>query len=330
MLANESEQRLQAALQAGRNALVQEADVLKKASERLSKSFADCVAKMATLSGKVVVAGLGKSGHVARKIAATLASTGTPAFFLHPSEALHGDLGMLQSSDALLAVAYSGETEETNSVARYAKRLGIPVVAIVGRPDSTLAKLADFVLDGSVEREVCPHNLAPTSSTTVAMALGDSLAVALMTYRGFSAENFANFHPGGALGRRLSSVSDYMHAVEGLPTLQASATFTEILDKVTKRNFGIVPVVDKEGILKGSISDGDLRRALAKFREKALALKAGEFMSGNPKTIEKSTLALNAFKKMEEHQITSLFVVSKEGSLEGLIRMHDLLAAKIV
>lgn len=320
-------------LSSGRDALQQEASALIATSDRLGEAFFQAAELILRTTGKVVVTGLGKSGHVARKIAATFASTGTPAFFLHPTEALHGDLGMIQKQDVLLAIAFGGETEEVNAVVRHAKRIGVTIVAITGKLQSALSNLGDIVLDGSVSKEVCPHNLAPTASTTVALALGDALAMAIMNERGFSPEDFARLHPSGALGRRLSTVQDLMKpAGSALPSVNPSASFHEVLEAVTKKNYGIVPVVDKSGKLMGAISDGDIRRALLSQGAEAIKMSAVEMMTRNPRTINSRSFAIEAFKRMEEAQITSLFVVNdgQKDSLEGLLRMHDLLAAKIV
>lgn len=320
-------------LSSGRDALQQEASALIATSDRLGEAFFQAAELILRTTGKVVVTGLGKSGHVSRKIAATFASTGTPAFFLHPTEALHGDLGMIQKQDVLLAIAFGGETEEVNAVVRHAKRIGVTIVAITGKLQSALSNLGDIILDGSVSKEVCPHNLAPTASTTVALALGDALAMAIMNERGFSPEDFARLHPSGALGRRLSTVQDLMKpAGPALPSVNPSASFHEVLEAVTKKNYGIVPVVDKSGKLMGAISDGDIRRALLSQGAEAIKMSAVEMMTRNPRTINSRSFAIEAFKRMEEAQITSLFVVNdgQKDSLEGLLRMHDLLAAKIV
>ena len=316
----------------GQRTLEMEASALLHASSRLGDSFSQAAAAILQATGKVVVTGLGKSGHVARKVSATFASTGTPSFFLHPAEALHGDLGMIQQSDVLLAIAFGGETEEVISVAKHSKRLGVPVVSITGRPESSLGKISDFVLDGSVEREVCPHNLAPTTSTTVAIGLGDALAMALMTARGFSQTDFAGLHPSGALGRRLATVEELMKSGDDLPSTRLSASFHEVLEAVTRKNYGIVPVLDDSGRLVGAISDGDIRRALLSKGASALSLAAEAFMTKSPRAISSKALAVEAFKRMEDAQITSLFVASDSTPPEliGIVRMHDLLAAKIV
>jgi arabinose-5-phosphate isomerase len=315
-------------LEWGRSTLMAESEALKWTAERLGDEFFNAVNLITQLPGKVVISGLGKSGHVARKIAATLASTGTSAFFLHPSEALHGDLGMIQAQDALLLIAFGGETRETLEVARFANRNQIPVIAITGRLPSSLAQMANIVLDGSVSREACPLNLAPTSSTTVAMAIGDALAVALMRSKGFQEQDFAQFHPDGSLGRKLSQVQDHMR--RDLPYLAPEDGFDQVLAKITAQNYGIVPVFDSRHRLLGAITDGDLRRALLSKREEVFALKADDLMTRSPKTIRVGQLALEAVRLMEESRITSLFVLDEEQKTQGLIRMHDLLAAKII
>lgn len=315
-----------------RTSMAAESDAIVSSAKKINQAFAQAVSALHAIQGKVVVTGLGKSGHVARKIASTLASTGTPAFFLHPSEALHGDLGMVSSHDAVIAIAFGGETAEVLEVAKHARRVGCKVVGITGKMESSLAKVSHFVLDGSVSREVCPLNLAPTASTAVALALGDALAMCLMTERGFTSEEFAALHPGGSLGRRLSTVADHMRPVgSDLPTITAEQNFHEVLEAVTRKNFGIVPVLDKNHLI-GAISDGDIRRVLLNKGAKALSLTARDMMTANPRSVRADLIALDAFQIMEKHQITSLFVVADDQSkvLSGIVRMHDLLAAKIV
>lgn len=316
----------------GREALLIERDAIDAAAQRIDEAFAGAVQAILNARGKVVVTGLGKSGHVARKIASTLASTGTSAFFLHPTEALHGDFGMMQSNDCLIAIAFGGETQEVLEVARFARRTGLPVIGITGRVESTLAQLSHFVLDGSVEREADPLNLAPSASSTLAMALGDAIAVTLMRARGFSAADFASLHPGGSLGRKLSLVRDHMHTGQRIPKISSDAGFHAVLEGVTSQNFGIVAVVDESGNLLGAISDGDLRRALLRLDGDALRQTAQELMTKSPKTISTTALALDALRIMNEKQITQLFVVDAVSprELKGIIRLHDLLAAKIL
>ena len=320
-------------LDSARRTLEVEAQCVAEAAARLNGGFTALCDAIIESKGKVVTTGLGKSGFIARKLASTLASTGSPAFFLHPSEAMHGDFGIIHKNDVLVAVAHGGETAEVNEVARYCRRLRVPVAAITGKLTSTLAGLSDFVIDGSVSREACPLNLAPTSSALVAMALGDALGVALMEAHGFTAKDFAALHPAGSLGRKLSCVRDHMHDQNSIPVVGPDFGFHEVLETVTRRNFGIAAVVsDQDGTLLGSISDGDVRRHLLRHGAKALNSKAREFMRESPRTVNPETLAIDAVTTMEACQITSLFVVEAGpgGRLTGLVRLHDLLAAKIV
>ena len=325
----------------GAQALVTELQAIEAASAKIGEHFADAVDALLQLTGKVVVTGLGKSGHVGRKVASTLASTGTSAFFLHPAEALHGDFGVLQSNDAIIAIAFGGETSEVIEVARYARRIGIPVIGLTGRRNSTLAQLAHYVLDGSVASEADPHNLAPTASSTLAMALGDALAVSLMRARGFAEQDFAALHPGGSLGRKLSLVKDHMQGSIDQVGVALTTNFHDTLQAVTAQNFGIVAVLGSSGELIGAISDGDIRRVLLSRDSEALQLSAAEIMTADPKTIGSQELAIDALRIMNERRITQLFVVDGRKSeasnlsrqtskLIGIVRLHDLLAANII
>jgi arabinose-5-phosphate isomerase len=323
----------------GREALECEAAALREAGARLGPAFVGACEAVLNAQGKVVTTGLGKSGHIARKIASTLSSTGTSAFFLHPTEALHGDFGMLQPQDCLIAVAYGGETVEVLEVARFARRLAIPVIAITGKADSSLAALCQFVLDGSVTREADYHNLAPTASSTVAIGLGDAIACAVSRARGFSQGDFAKLHPGGSLGRRLSLVKDHMHPLSDMARVEETADFHAILAAVTahrvkNRTLGIVAVLGKDGRLAGAVSDGDVRRALATMDAAALKCRAADIMTKTPKSIAARALALDAVTVMNEQQITSLFVTEGDGAdpakVVGLVRLYDLLDAKIL
>ena len=311
-------------------ALTSEGLAVVRAAAQMGDAFVDAVATILSIRGKVVLTGIGKSGHVARKIASTLASTGTSAFFLHPTEALHGDFGMLQPQDVLLALAYGGETAEVIEVAKHARRARIPVISITGKPQSSLGQLSDHILNGAVEREVCPLNLAPTTSSLVALAIGDCLAVVLMRARGFREADFASLHPAGTLGKRLALVQDHMRPVAEVPQVHEGADFHAILEAITKRNFGIVAVLDQQGHLVGAVSDGDIRRALKAHKGAALSMPARSLMTPSPKTIQSGSLAVDAFRMMEKHQITSLFVTDGPAVLAGIVRMHDLLAARIV
>ncbi len=297
--------------------------------ERLGESFGRAVDVLLACRGKVVVSGVGKSGVVCRKIAATLASTGTPAIFLHAGEAGHGDLGMIVRGDTLLAVSKDGESEEVLRLLPLARRFAIPVVAITGAPASGLARAADVVLDASVPEEACPLGLAPTSSTTAAMALGDALAVALLEERGFSPDDFALLHPAGALGRRALRVEDVMHRGDEVPLVHEDAPLGDTLVTMTAKRLGMTGVVDGAQALVGIITDGDLRRGLERAAD-IRALRARDLMTRAPKTIDGTALAAEAVAVMERHKITSLFIVDGSGRPAGVVHLHDLLRAGIV
>ena len=278
--------------------------------------------------GKVVVSGLGKSGLICRKIASTLASTGTPALFLHAAEGLHGDIGMLTRGDVLLAVSNSGSTEVIAMLAP-ARRLGMPVVAMTGDRGSQLGRAADVVLDVSVAEEACPLGLAPTASTTATLALGDALAIALLERRGFSAEDFGTLHPGGALGRRLRRVDELMHTGAELPLVSGSATMADVLREVSAKRLGLTGVLGADGTLAGIITDGDLRRAAPQHGD-VLRFAASEVMTRAPKTVPAGALAESALALMEQYAITALFIVDAEGRAAGGLHLHDLLRAAVV
>ena len=307
-----------------------EADAVRNLSDRLDSHFAHAVALMLQCRGRVVVTGMGKSGHIGGKIAATLASTGTPAFFVHPGEASHGDLGMIAHDDVVLALSNSGESSEIISIVPLIKRRGAKLVAMTGNPGSTLARESDAHLNASVDKEACPLNLAPTASTTAALALGDALAVALLDARGFSADDFARTHPGGSLGRRLLiHVHDVMHTGDELPVILADAPLKTALLEMTAKGLGMTAVVDLQGKVVGVFTDGDLRRAL----EHALDLHRSpvcELMTRNPKTIGQDELAVSAVEKMETLKINGLLVVDNNNTLVGALNMHDLLKAGVV
>jgi arabinose-5-phosphate isomerase len=307
-----------------------EADALRALSTRLDSGFADAVRLILACTGRVVVSGMGKSGHVGGKIAATLASTGTPAFFMHPGEASHGDLGMIAPNDVVLALSNSGESSEIVSIVTLIKRRGAKLIAMTGNPASTLAREADAHLNAGVDKEACPLNLAPTASTTAALALGDALAVALLDARGFSADDFARTHPGGSLGRRLLvHVRDVMHSGDELPQVGRDASLKAALLEITQKGLGMTAVVDAAGKVVGLFTDGDLRRALEHPLDLQQA-KIADLMTQNPKTIRADELAVAAVEKMETLKINGLLVVDEDNTLVGALNMHDLLKAGVV
>ncbi len=309
-----------------------EATALLTMAERIDGNFCQAVTKILACQGRVVVSGMGKSGLICQKIAATMASTGTPAFFLHPAEGIHGDLGMMMKGDLVIAVSNSGETEEIIRILPVIKRMGLPLIAMTGKPHSSLAKAADVLLDIGVAEEACPLGLAPTASTTATLAMGDALAVALLLERGFCEEDFALFHPGGALGKRLLlRVEDLMHGGEEIPMAHLGTPLKEALFEITSKQLGITGVGNDQGELVGVFTDGDLRRTIEKGFD-ALARPIGEIMTRCPKRILRSALAAEAMRVMEEHAITSLFVFDAEDQdvPVGIIHLHDLLKAGVV
>ena len=316
----------------GRRVLAIEAQAIQTLIERIDARFVAAVQLLHACAGKVVVSGMGKSGLIGQKIAATLASTGTPSFFLHPADGIHGDLGMLARQDVLIALSNSGETDELLKLLPSIKRLNIPIIALTGKPQSTLAKNSDVVLDVSVREEACPMGLAPTASTTATLAMGDALAVALLQKRGFKPDDFAQFHPGGTLGRRLLlKVRDLMHEGPGIPRVGATASAREAILEMSSKRLGMTTVVDKAGDLVGVITDGDLRR----FLEKGIdlhAARAADLASRTPKMIGPDELAARAVQIMEEHSITSLIVVNRKDpkQLIGILHLHDLLKSGVV
>ncbi|MBU6283805.1 KpsF/GutQ family sugar-phosphate isomerase [bacterium] len=316
-------------LRVARRVLEVEARAVREVGERLDGNFSRAVDLLLACRGKVVVSGLGKSGIVCRKIAATLASTGTPALFLHAAEGLHGDMGMLAREDVLLAVSNSGRNPELLALLPPARRLGLPVVAICGDPASTLARGADVLIDASVAEEACPLGLAPTASTTATLALGDALAVALLERRGFRDEDFASLHPGGVLGRRLLRVRELMHAGERLPVVREDTPMPDAIREMSAKGLGITSVVDGAGRLVGAVTDGDLRRAIQSHGDlRSLAVRG--LMSRSPKTIGAEALAEQALALMEEHAISAVFVVDAEGRPEGVLHLQELLRAGVV
>jgi arabinose-5-phosphate isomerase len=297
---------------------------------RVGDSFVAAIQKILDVRGRVVVMGMGKSGHVGRKIAATLASTGTPAMFVHPAEASHGDLGMITEADLVLAISNSGEVAELTILLPVVKRQGVPLIAMTGGLDSTLARYADLVLDSGVEKEACPLNLAPTASTTAQMALGDALAVALLDARGFGADDFARSHPGGALGRKLlTHLSDVMRSGDDVPHVPPTATLSELMREMGAKGFGAAAIVDANGCAVGVFTDGDLRR-LVETGADLRALTAVDVMHRAPRTMRSEALAVEAAELMEQLGITRLLVVDAAGKLTGAINTNDLMRAKVI
>lgn len=322
--------KVEESLTDGRRVLEIEARAVQSLIDRLDARFAKAVDLLVQCKGKVVVSGMGKSGHIGQKIAATLASTGTSSFFLHPAEGVHGDLGMLARRDALVAISNSGETQELLQLLPYVKRLGIPVIAFTGRMTSALAKNADVALDVSVEEEACPMGLAPTASTTAALALGDALAIALLQKRQFKQEDFARFHPGGTLGRRLLvKVKDLMHADSEIPMVQSTVGGMAAMLEMSAKKLGMTTVVDQDGALVGVITDGDLRRFIQRGTD-LVNTTASELASHNPKTIGSHELAATAVEMMERYSITTLVVTEDGRTIRGVIHLHDLLKNGIV
>ncbi len=307
-----------------------EAQAVLGLKDQINASFVVAVELMLQVRGRVVVMGMGKSGHVARKVAATLASTGTPAMFVHPGEASHGDLGMIKAVDVVLALSNSGEADELVLLLPAFKRLGVPVVAITGRSQSSLAKHADVVLDTAVVQEACPLNLAPTASTTAQLAMGDALAVVLLEARGFNEGDFARSHPGGSLGRRLlTHVRDVMRGRDALPCVLADASFSDVMREMSRGSLGAAAVVDEHQRLVGVFTDGDLRRRIESGVD-VRHLNAGALMSKTPKTIGPDALAAEAAQMMELHKVTTIFVVDQSQVLVSVVNTNDLLRAKVI
>nr|WP_100169342.1 KpsF/GutQ family sugar-phosphate isomerase [Microbulbifer agarilyticus] len=317
-------------LQAGRRTISMETAAVAALEARVDDNFHRACELMLGCSGRVIVSGMGKSGHIGRKIAATLASTGTPSFFVHPGEASHGDLGMITRHDVVIAISNSGSSAEVLTLLPLLKRLGIPLISMTGKADSPLAQSADVNLDIAVETEACPLNLAPTSSTTVTLVMGDALAVALLEARGFTAEDFAFSHPGGALGRQLLlKVADVMHAGEELPQVSPDTPLSKALLEMTSKGFGMTTIVDSSGHLIGVFTDGDLRRVIDQKLELDAATME-QVMSRRPKTVSAHTLAAEALRIMEDNKITALVVEDPEHHPIGLLHMHDVLRAGVI
>lgn len=306
----------------------------KKGLEALEKNllgqmnlpFQEAVQIFANIKGRLIVTGMGKSGHIGSKIAATFASTGTPAFFVHPAEANHGDLGMIARDDAILAMSWSGETTELKGVLAYSRRFNIPLIALTSKPESSLARESDICILLPREKEACPHGLAPTTSSLLQLAVGDALAIALLETRGFSSRDFKTFHPGGQLGANLIHIADLMHKEQMLPLVRLNTTMPKAVEEISQKNFGCVGIVDDQGLLQGIITDGDLRRNIEKDMKN---LRVEDIMSTNPKVVASTTMASAAVAMMNELELTTLFVTEDNRPI-GLIHMHDLLRAGVV
>ncbi len=313
-----------------------EVEALQGVRSRLNEQFNVACELIKDCQGRVVVTGMGKSGHIANKIAASLASTGTPAFFVHPGEASHGDLGMITPQDIVIALSNSGTTPEILTIVPIVKRMGVKLISLTGRPDSELANISDAHLDVGVSREACPHNLAPTASTTAALAMGDALTVAVLQSRGFSADDFARTHPGGVLGKRLLLyVSDIMHSGDEIPLVKQSASFKDVLLEMTGKSLGMTGVVDENNCLIGIFTDGDLRRTLSQIIDPENT-RAVDVMTNNPYTVRPDTLAAEVVKTMREHAlhgphaINAVFITDAENTVIGALNTHDLLRAGVV
>ncbi|MBI4458438.1 MAG: KpsF/GutQ family sugar-phosphate isomerase [Acidobacteria bacterium] len=319
MLAESKEKSLATA----RKVLQTEAEAIARLADRLDASFERAVDLLAVTQGRVIVTGMGKSGLIAKKIAATFSSTGTPSFFLHPAEAIHGDLGMLVAGDTLVALSYSGETEEILRLLDRIKRLGIPLISMTGNRSSTLAQASNVALDVSIEKEACSLNLAPTASTTASLAMGDALAVALLERKGFQEDDFAELHPGGEIGKKIRRVEHLMHTGDAVPVVHPETPMATVVEEISRKGFGMAVVVSDGFHLAGVITDGDLRRWLQRGSD-FMQLTAAQCMTASAATISRRELATFALHLMESRKITSLPVVDAEGRLEGLLHLHDL------
>lgn len=318
-------------LETAKKVLKIEADAVLGLTDKLNNNFEKAVELLYTSKGRVVVTGMGKSGLVGKKIAATLASTGTPAFFLHPAEASHGDLGMVTERDIIIAISNSGETEELVGLIPFLKRFNVKLISMTGNQNSTLAKASDVTLDISVKEEACPLGIVPTASTTATLAMGDALAVALLIKRGYKEEDFAFFHPRGSIGKRLFiKVKDLMHTGDSLPTVSLNTPMSKTVIEMSSKRLGHTVVLDNENKIAGIITDGDLRRGIEKWGGRLFELTAEEVMTGNPKTISEEELAAKALSIMESYSITALVVPDKDGKPIGIIHLHDILKQGIV
>ena len=318
-------------LDIARKVLKTEAEAVFALTEKLNSGFEKAVEIIFGSHGRVVVTGMGKSGLVGKKIAATLASTGTPAFFLHPAEAIHGDLGMVTSDDVVIAISNSGETDEIVGLIPFLKRFNVGLISMTGNPGSTLSKVADVNLDISIKEEACPLGIVPTASTTATMAMGDAVAVALLIKRGYKEEDFAFLHPGGSLGKKLFvKVRDLMHTGDAVPVVSQDTPMTKAVVEISSKRLGVTLVADRNERVVGIITDGDLRRGIEKWGKAVFDMKAGEVMSRNPRMIPEDELAAKALSVMEGYSITSLVVPDDEGKAEGVIHLHDILKQGIV
>ena len=317
-------------LETAKRVLRIEARAIEEVMARLDGAFERAVDLLLNCKGRVVVTGMGKSGLVARKISATLSSTGTPSFFLHPADAVHGDLGMLAPGDAMLAVSYGGETDEIVALLEAFKRLEIPLVTLTGKPKSTLGETSAVVLDVSVSEEACSLNLAPTASTTAAMAVGDAIAVALLERRNFQPDDFAALHPGGRLGKKLLRVEHLMHKDAALPSVKDTPAMSEVIHEMSAKKLGMTTVVTPDGKLAGILTDGDLRRLMEKHKGAALDLTASAAMTKNPQTIQPHTLASEALNLMEKRRITSVVVCDPNAKVLGVVHLHDLWTLQLI
>ena len=314
-----------------RRVIAIEAQAIATLADRIDGDFFRACTLMLQCTGRVVVSGMGKSGHVGRKIAATLASTGTPSFFMHPGEASHGDLGMIADGDVVIALSNSGETDELLTILPLIRRRNVRLIGISGNPGSSLARLSDVHLDVSVSAEACPLNLAPTSSTTAAVVMGDALAIALLEARGFTADDFARSHPAGALGRRLLlRIADIMHTGDAIPQVARAASASDALVEMTRKGLGMTAVVEPDGQLAGIFTDGDLRRAVDDAEIDLRRTPVAELMTAHPKSVQPEQLAVEAAKLMEDHKIHALLVQDEHGVLVGALNIHDLLRARVV
>src|SRR3989337_1591546 len=317
-------------IEQAKRVLMIESKAIASLVDRIGENFVHAAELIYRCSGRVVVTGMGKSGIIGKKIASTLASVGTPALFLHPAEGVHGDLGMVTRGDVIVCLSNSGETEELLKLLPVIKRFNIKLIAITGNTKSTLAKNSDVVLDASVDEEACPWDIVPTASTTASLAMGAAIAIALLDKRGFKKEDFALFHPAGSLGKSLLlTVNDLMHKGDAIPIVRENAPLKDVIYEISSKKMGVTAVVDGKRVLKGIVTDGDLRRLLEKKRD-IFEITASEIMSKNPKTIDKDELAAKALKIMEQYSITSLLIVDGKNSPTGIVHLHDLLKAGVV